>query len=163
MNNERIVYTRPDGGVSVIVPGFIMVNGKKRHATAQELLDKGHVPPDATNARVVTTAELPANRHYRNAWDDSNPETFVGVNMTKAKEIAHGRRRAKRAEEFAPKLKVVEKDAAGIPLAPNENAVAAKNEMANYKANVDDVAQVAIDAAVDAVELESIEKTHGFI
>jgi len=154
MSNDRIVYTRPDGGVSVVVPsGEIPV---------AELMTKV-VPGDATGVRQVTTADLPANRNYREAWDDSNPETFVGVNVTKAQEIAHSRRRAKRDEVFAPHLKITSKAAQGIPLAPNENANDAAAAMTAYKTDVDDVAQNAIDTAADVAALEAIETANGFV
>lgn len=139
--NERIVFTRPDGGVSVIIPtGAISL---------AEVMAKD-VPAGSTNARQITTAELPQdNRLYRNAWDDSNPEQFVGVDTFKAQAIAHERRRAKRDELFKPHLAVTAKAAQGIPLAPGENATDAADKMTAFKLAHDDAAQTAIDAATD--------------
>lgn len=154
MSNDCIVYTRPDGGVSVVV--------SSGDVPVAELMTKV-VPGDATGVRQVTTTDLPGNRNYRDAWDDSNPEVFVGVNVAKAREIAHGRRRAKRDEVFAPYLKITGKAAQGIPLAPNENENDAAAAMTAYKADVDDVAQVAIDAATTVEELEAAEVDAGIL
>lgn len=160
MSNERIVYTNADGSVAVEIPSpQYLASGGSMEALQARVTNR----VGASNVRRITTAELPANRLYRNAWDDSNPEVFVGVSMTKAKEIAHGRRRAKRDEVFAPDLAITSKAAQGIPLKAGENAAEASQRMTDYKANVDDVAQAAIDAAADATELEAVETANGFI
>ena len=91
---ERIVFTRPeDGGVSVVVPsGEIPV---------EQVMQK-FVPSDAINPRICTVDDLPKDRLFRNAWDDSNPEPFVGTNLNKAKEIAHQKRRDNRQQKMEP-------------------------------------------------------------
>jgi len=150
MSDQRIVFTRPNGSVSIIIPApncplsFAEIKAKD-------------VPTEATNVREITTADLPSNRNYRGAWDDSNDGKTVGVNAAKAGEIAHGRRRTKRDEVFKPHLKVTGKAAQGIPLAANENATDAANAMSEYKADVDDAAQSAIDDAVAADDIVAIE------
>jgi len=161
MSNERIVFTNSDGSVSVEIPSpQYLANGGSMDAIEAMVRQR----PFASNVRRITTAELPAdNRKYRDAWDDSNPENFVGVNMIKAKEIAHGRRRAKRDEVFAPHLEITSKVAAGIPLKVGESATSAAQTMSNYKTNVDDVAQTAIDAATSWQEIEAAEQTAGII
>lgn len=146
--NGRIVFTTPEGSVSVLIPSGEISIAKVKSKD---------VPENATNVREITIAELPANRHYRNAWDDSNPESFVGINVAKAAEMAHARRRVKRDKIFAPNIKILSKDSAGIPLGPNENAADAASANAAYKANIDDVAQEAIEAAVIANDIEAME------
>lgn len=91
--NDRIVYTRADGGVSVITPSGDI--------STADVMAKD-VPADAINPRQITVAELPQDRIFRGAWDDSNPENFIGTNLPKAKLIAHDMRRADRDEKMNP-------------------------------------------------------------
>lgn len=93
MTNERIVFTNPDGSCGIIIPtGEIPTS----------VLMTKDVPADATNIRQITIDELPADRLFRSAWDDSNPENFVGVNLTKARDICHNMRRDDRSKKLAP-------------------------------------------------------------
>jgi len=93
MNNERIVFTNPDGSCGVLIPtGEISI----------EAVMAKDVPAGASNARQITTAELPQDRLFRGAWDDSNPESFIGTNLVKAKLIAHRMRRIDREAKLAP-------------------------------------------------------------
>lgn len=142
--NERIVFTNPDGSVGVLIPtGEIPVS---------EVMVKD-VPAGATNVRQITTAELPQDRLFRNAWDDSNPENFIGTNLTKAKEIAHEMRRTKRTEQFAP-LDIK----ATIP-AEATAAEAARQVIRDADAQT----QTNIDAAADETVLRSVISTAGLI
>ena len=91
--NERIVFTNADGSVGVLIPSGV--------TSIEEVMAKD-VPAEATNARQITIAELPQDRLFRSAWDDSNPEDFIGTNFTKAKSIAHDIRRADRQSKLEP-------------------------------------------------------------
>lgn len=88
MTAIRIIYSRPDG-VSVVIPA--------PGANEQQALNA--VPAGAAY-EIVSAAEIPSDRTFRNAWEMSGKA--VAVNMTKAKGIAHDKRRASRAAEFAP-------------------------------------------------------------
>jgi hypothetical protein len=93
MINERIVCTNPNGSVGVLVPtGEISI---------AEVMAKD-VPAGATNVREITIAELPQDRMFRSAWDDSNPENFIGTDLVKAQAIAHDMRRADRDMKMEP-------------------------------------------------------------
>ena len=70
-------------------------------ATMAELLTRD-VPSDAFLVRIIRVSELPADRLFRNAWDDSNPENFIGLDLAKAKVMAHGFRRADREGQLTP-------------------------------------------------------------
>lgn len=107
-------------------------------------------PADAVNPRTITVAELPASRLFRNAWDDSNPEDFVGVNLAKAQEIAHDKRRANRDELMAP----LDKEAGFMSTTPARRTAIDDEKQAILDANAG--VQTAIDAAADAAELETI-------
>jgi len=91
MTDQRIVYTRPDGGVSVVVPGDKPI---------EELLISD-VPPDAINPRVVTTDKIPSDRTFREAWTDEHPTETVDVDLTRAKALWLDRWRAARSPLLA--------------------------------------------------------------
>ena len=66
--HKRIVYTRPDGGVSVITPTdeFIQnFNGTEDEALA--FIQSKDVPADATNVNIILDTDLP-DRTNREAW-----------------------------------------------------------------------------------------------
>ena len=96
---------------------------------------------DSTWVEVTT---LPEDRVFRDAWtiDGSN----VTTDLPKAKEIAHGKRRAERSELFAP-LDVE----ATIPSMAN-----AAEQVRQVIRDVDAIKQLAIDSAVDEEELRGL-------
>jgi len=73
----------------------------------------------------------------------------IVTNMTKAKDIAHEMRRAKRAEEFAPHDEVIMKQ---IPGADADAAEAARVAIRTKYETV----QTDIDTAINEVELRNI-------
>lgn len=90
-DNRRIVYTRPDGGVSVVIPA---------PGVPDDVLRKA-IPADAADVRECTADEIPTDRTFRDAWCGC-PVHKVRVDVDKAKQVCHGKRRAARAAEFAP-------------------------------------------------------------
>ena len=86
MTTKRIVYTRPDGGVSVVVPAPNFVAEFPDETAAIASIRAKDVPVDATNVEVIEQAEIPTSRVFRNAWEKSGmgPPT---VNMPKARII----------------------------------------------------------------------------
>jgi hypothetical protein len=95
---KRIVFDNPETGIaSVIIPApGVDINEEHARLTA-----RGVLPVDA---EIVDTADVPTDRTFRNAWkhDKTTAPQKVMVDMPMAKEVAHARRRTKRAEEFAP-------------------------------------------------------------
>lgn len=89
MENKRIIYTTPEGTVSIIIPA--------PGATYEQLV--AVVPPD-TEHTLVDIDTIPKDRTFRNAWERSG--SAIVHNLGKAKSIAHDRRRVKRAAELAP-------------------------------------------------------------
>jgi hypothetical protein len=85
--NTRIIYTNTTGGVSIIVP-------------AGSIEDCMKDIPEGAAYEIVTTADIPSDRTFRDAWEKQGK--VVSTNLTKAKGIAHDKRRLKRSEEFAP-------------------------------------------------------------
>ena len=73
----------------------------------------------------------------------------ITVNLTKAKDIAHEMRRAKREEEFKPHDDVIAKQI------PGADAIAAEEARVAIRAKYDTV-QTDIDAAINEVELRNV-------
>lgn len=82
--NQRIIYSRPDGGVSIVIPtGEIDIDA----VIAKDV-------PAGVEHEIVDVESIPADRDYRNAWEIS--EGKIGVNMPKAFEIQKDRLRMER-------------------------------------------------------------------
>lgn len=73
----------------------------------------------------------------------------IGINLNKAKEIAHEKRRAARAKEFAPHDEVIMKQIPGID---QQAAEAARQEIRNRYAAL----QVQMNAAQTPEELKTL-------
>ena len=98
---KKIIYTRPDGGMSVVHPA--------PHRGSEEIPEEQAVqrawaklPADAINPLVVDESAILSDRTYRNAWEKSG--AAVGVNMPKAREI----HRQKMREARKPKLEALD-------------------------------------------------------
>ena len=93
---------------------------------------------------VVHKDDIPTDRTFRNAWSRSG--RAIGHDMAKAKAIAHDKRRAARAAEFAP-LDI-------------EATIPAKAAQAETKRQVIrdkyDAMQTNIDAAADVGALKTV-------
>lgn len=140
MENKRILFTQPDGTIAVIVPA--------PGATIEQVIK---AVPTGAHYEVVDVADVPADRTFRGAWfHDVSPEPQkVGVDTTKAQDITHEMRRAKRTEEFAPLDEIIMKQI------PGTSVVDAENARGVIRAKYDAI-QVEIDAAVDHTELKAI-------
>lgn len=88
---RKIIYTRPDGGVSVI---SVPIDKDEALATAMALL-----PPEALNARIVDEVIIPANRTFRNAWRQDG--MTVRTDMPLARELWRDHLRRLRAPKLA--------------------------------------------------------------
>jgi hypothetical protein len=73
--NKRIIYTRPDGGVSIVVPAI----------EDMDLVLSQSVPKDVTNVQIVEYEDLPTDRTFRNAWVQEDKS--ISVDMDKARDI----------------------------------------------------------------------------
>lgn len=93
---KRIIYTTTDGNMAVVIPA---PNFK---GTIEELVAKD--VPNGVVSEIVNATDIPSDRTFRNAWehDTTTAPEKVKVNMNKAKEIAHTKRRADREEAFKP-------------------------------------------------------------
>jgi hypothetical protein len=88
---KRIVYTRPDGGVSVTTPA--------REDPKFMALAMSKLPAGSTNIHVVEDSVIPKDRTFRDAWKLSG--TSVDHDMAKAREIHRDHMRRVRASLLA--------------------------------------------------------------
>ena len=130
---NRIIYSNPEGGVSVIIP-----------AESVELALKD--VPEGVAYEIVTTDDIPTDRTFRAAWK-ANGAT-VEVDLPQAKEIGHALRRAARAEEFAPYDDIIAKQIPGHDAADAETA---RQEIRDKYAEMQD----AIDQATTPEEIKA--------
>jgi hypothetical protein len=132
---ERIAYTRPDGGVSVVIPA-------KGRDIVDILVD---IPADATNVTVIDA--VPTDRAFRDAWTFDGRS--FGHDMVKAREIHRDRLRVQRA----PLLVALD---VAYARADEAGDVAAKAKIAADKQALRDVTDnPAIDAAQTVDELKA--------
>ena len=128
MTNQRIIYSNTDGTVAVIVP--------TGELSIEEVAAKD-VPAGAT-FEIVTTDDVPSDRTFRGAWVMG--DCCIDHDLDKCKSIGHDKRRAARAEEFAPLDEVIMKQIPGVDAVKAE---ASRQVIRDKYAEVQD----AIDAA----------------
>jgi hypothetical protein len=63
MNNPRIIYPTPEGGVAIIIPA------PDCGLTIEEIAAKD--VPAGLPFRIVSSADIPDDRTFRNAWEFS--------------------------------------------------------------------------------------------
>lgn len=124
----KLARTNTEGFVEIIVP----VN-----------LDKTkQLFPDA-----VEVLSIPDTDIFQKAWELNN--NVITENLTKAKEIAHQKRRVKRDSLFAPYDKII---AAQIP---NTDTAAVEQAREDIRSG-DALVQQSIDSATTTAELKTI-------
>jgi hypothetical protein len=64
MNNPRIIYPTPEGGVAIIIPA------PECGLTIEEIAAKD--VPAGVPFRIVEVTDIPEDRTFRNAWEFSN-------------------------------------------------------------------------------------------
>jgi hypothetical protein len=84
--SKCILYTRPDGGLSVVIP--------YASRSIAEVIARD-VPKDATGVTMHDVSEIPSDRSFRDAWQQ-HPTQVVSVDMSKARAIHLTRLRAAR-------------------------------------------------------------------
>jgi hypothetical protein len=88
----KYIFTRPDGGVSIVNPAakadVEKLTGPMTDEEFEAHIQARSIPKDATNVRVINDADIPQSREFRNAWVDSEPGTQVDIHCEKARDIA---------------------------------------------------------------------------
>jgi len=97
----KIIYTNNEGGISVIHPtGELSIE----EVAAKDV-------PEGIAYEIVEDDAIPSDRTFRGAWVAKG--AAVEVDLDQAKAIGHDKRRAARAEEFAPLDEVIAKQIPG--------------------------------------------------
>lgn len=97
---RKIVYTRPDGGISVVHPvrnTFPKLEELSDAEIEQRAWDR--LPASAINPQWVAADQIPADRTFRNAWKAGSGK--VEHDMAKAREIHKENLRSMRAPLMA--------------------------------------------------------------
>ena len=129
--NQRIIYSKPEGVVAIIIPAGAIEDCMKDI-------------PEGAAYEIVSTDDIPTDRTFRDAWEQSGKT--IAHNLDKCKDIAHDKRRAARAAEFAP-LDVE----ATIP-AKAAQAESARQAVRDKYAEL----QAVIDTAADVAALKAL-------
>lgn len=135
MTTKRIIWTNPDGTVSVLVPA----PGVPEKVWRKDI-------PQNVEFVVADTENLPRDRMFRKAWKLEGTSCFECP--VKAKEVAHEHRRAKRAGEFAPYDEIVARRIPG----QEAQAEAARQRIRDKYAQL----QTQIDAAQGVEDLRQM-------
>lgn len=112
MTTKRIVYERPDGGVSIVCPAprriaELMASGMTEDE-AVAVIQAKDVPADAANVEVMDRTQIPASREFRNAWEKPGAGAPT-IGMPKAREI-HAQRIAVALTGEIARLKMEERN-----------------------------------------------------
>ncbi len=154
MTNRRIVWTKPGRStVTITSPSASRLReAAEKGWTDDELMNvimQQDIPP-TVEPRHITTDDLPASRTFRDAWDDSNPEPFVGINLKRARDIAHFKN-TQNSNNVIRTLTIEENDVGTSPA----RRAAIPQEKADAQASHDNIA-VNLNAAADVATLEQI-------
>lgn len=97
---KKIIYTRPDGGLSVVHP-VINTFPKREEITEEEAFQRAWkaLPLDAINPQAIKESDVPTDRTFREAW--SHGGNSVSLEMNKCRAIHRDRMRVSRAAKFA--------------------------------------------------------------
>lgn len=104
---KKLMYTRPDGGVSIVYPVTKEQIEKQLGALTDEQYEahvrERSIPIDAVNVTEVDDADIPSDREFRDAWKQLDAK--IDFDLEKAKAIQLNRVRAARE----PKLVELDK------------------------------------------------------
>lgn len=97
---RAVIFSRPDGAVSITHPAYGDL-ARPKDDTDEALLERcmARLPPDATGVQVVERDTLPSDRTFRNAW--THDGKTLSVDMAKARAIHMSRIRAARNQALA--------------------------------------------------------------
>lgn len=140
--NKVIIYNI-DGGVAIVRP-----TEESLEALGIEGIAAKDVPFGVPYA-IVDASSIPTDRTFRNAWQ-SDDKAKIGVDVKKAKNIAHTKRRVMREQELLPLDKEVVISTASLNKV-NEGEAKRQRIREKYA-----VMQESIDNATDIEELKRL-------
>lgn len=146
---KKIIYTRPDGGLSVVTP--VRNTAPRLETLTDEEIERRaleKLPPDAINPRLVDASAIPQDRTFRNAW------TQIGSDVVHDMGKCRALHRTKLRELRKPRLEALD----SAYLCADERAdTTAKKQIAMQKQALRDVtADPAIDAAITPEALKAV-------
>ena len=97
---RKILFTNTDGSLSLVHPVCNTIGETLTTDAEIEQRAWNKLPVDAINPVFVDKSVIPTDRTFRNAWEHGGDSVIQ--NITKAKNIAHNKRRQARSAEFAP-------------------------------------------------------------
>jgi len=146
---KRIVCTRPDGGISIVVPA-ISVDDPPSFTEAEALQRaRANVPSDAVSTRDVEASALPSSRVFRDAWVLSGAS--IVVDMPRARTIHRERIRQRAA------VLIARADADWISAEQNHDNAAKAAALARKLALVAAPNDPAIAAATTPEQLAAVD------
>lgn len=90
---NKLIYTRPDGGVSIVIPapkaqlekglGPMTTPEYEAHVMARS------IPADAINVQPVLAGDIPTDRHFRNAWRQNAAKVAVDMPLARVIHMDH--------------------------------------------------------------------------
>lgn len=146
---RKIIYTRPDGGLSVVHP-VINTHPRREQITEAEAEQRAwdKLPADAISPQWVEAAAIPPDRTFRNAWKANG--AGIVVDMPKAREL----HRIKLRELRAPKMGALD---VAYMIADERGDTVEKQRIAALKQALRDVtSDPAIEAAQTPEELKAV-------
>ena len=103
--------------------------------------------PEGVTYEIVNAADIPSDRYFRGAWVMG--DCCIDVDLDQCRAIGHDRRRAARAEEFAPHDEVIAKQIPGVSATEAE---ASRQAIRDKYAAI----QAEIDAAEDPAAIKAV-------
>ena len=97
---RKIIFTNTESGLSVVHPVRNTIGETLTTDVEIEQRAWDKLPVGAINPKFVDASVIPTDRTFRNAWEHGGDSVIQ--NITKAKNIAHDKRREARSAEFAP-------------------------------------------------------------
>jgi len=136
---RKIIFTRPDGGLSVVHPVRNTLGETLTTDAEIEQRAFAKLPADAINAQFVDATLVPADRTFRNAWRQNGPT--VQIDLPACREITRERIEQQRRMKIRDCL---EREALGENVATEKASIRAIN------------ARALVDAAQTPEELKTV-------
>ena len=146
---KKIIFTRADGGLSVVHP-VINTHPVPEDITEQQALERAfaRLPAEAIDPQIVDESAIPSDRTFRAAWKAVGKS--IEHDMDKCREIHKTKLRELRSPKFEP----IER--AQRTALVNGDTATARTLEANLQALRDVTNHPAIAAAVTPEELKAV-------
>lgn len=97
---NRIIYSKPDGTITIVTPivksSIEKVLGPLTDEQYADHVISRSIPSDAINVRYIEDSDIPESREFRDAWTDITADSKIDICLEKAKEVKLKEMRLKR-------------------------------------------------------------------